>query len=115
MAIASGTKDDPWVLRTPPGSSEYLMHRDEQADPPALVCQVGSTTLKYHLRAIEDLHTWLVEQGDWVALGAADENKPAADSTVEAWCLAEIDALQEQGRGDDAFQVVAGNIESAAA
>lgn len=84
MAIASGTKDDPWVLRTPPGSSEYLMHRDEQADPPALVCQVGSTTLKYHLRAIEDLHTWLVEQGDWVALGAADENKSAADSTVEA-------------------------------
>lgn len=93
MAIASGTKDDPWVLRTPPGSSEYLMHRDEQADPPALVCQVGSTTLKYHLRAIEDLHTWLVEQGDWVALGAADENKPAADSTVEAWGRSENNAV----------------------
>ena len=27
------------------------MYRDEQADPPALVCQVGSTTLRYHLRA----------------------------------------------------------------
>ncbi len=93
MAIASGTKDDPWVLRTPPGSSEYLMHRDEQADPPALVCQVGSTTLKYHLRAIEDLHTWLVEQGGWVALGAADENKPAADSTVEAWGRSENNAV----------------------
>ncbi len=93
MAIASGTKDDPWVLRTPPGSSEYLMHRDEQADPPALVCQVGSTTLKYHLRAIEDLHTWLVEQGDWVVLGAADENKPAADSTVEAWGRSENNAV----------------------
>jgi hypothetical protein len=50
-----------------------------------LVCQVGSTTLKYQWRAVEDLHTWLKEQGDWVPLGAADEKKPAADGTVEAW------------------------------
>jgi hypothetical protein len=61
------------------------MYRDPDADPPALVCVVGSTTLKYHLSAIEDLHDWLRAQGDWVALGAADENKPAADGTVEAW------------------------------
>src|ERR1700759_5759699 len=81
----SGTKDDPWTLTTAPGSSTYTMHRDETADPPALVCQVGSTTLKYHLSAIEDLHAWLAEQGDWVDLGAADEKKPAADGTVEAW------------------------------
>jgi hypothetical protein len=85
MAAGSGTKDDPWALRTPPGTSEYTMYRDEQADPPALVCQVGSTTLKYHLRAVDDLHAWLKEQGDWVPLGAADENKPAKDGTVEAW------------------------------
>jgi hypothetical protein len=85
MAVGSGTKDDPWVLKTPPGTSEYTMYRDEAADPPALVCQVGSTTLKYRLRAIDDLHAWLREQGDWVPLGAADENKPAKDSTVEAW------------------------------
>jgi hypothetical protein len=85
MASGSGTKDDPWVLRTPPGSSEYTMHRDEAADPPTLVCQVGSTTLRYQLRAIEDLAAWLREQGDWVPLGAADEHKPAADGTVEAW------------------------------
>lgn len=81
----AGTKDDPWVLRTPPGSSEYSVYRDEAADPPALVCQVGSTRLSYQLRAVEDLHVWLREQGDWVSLGAADENKPAADGTVEAW------------------------------
>ena len=56
---AAGTKDDPWVLKTPPGTSEYRMWRDEAADPPALVCQVGSTQLKYHLRAIEDLHAAL--------------------------------------------------------
>lgn len=83
--MAAGTKDDPWVLRTPPGSSEYRMYRDETADPPVLVCQVGSTKLTYLLRAIEDLHGWLREQDGWVPLGAADENKPAADGTVEAW------------------------------
>lgn len=85
MAEGSGTKSDPWVLATPPGSSGYTMYKDEQAYPPTLVCQVGSTTLTYLLRAIEDLHEWLLERGDWVALGAADETKPAADGTVEAW------------------------------
>ena len=83
--MADGTKEDPWLLRTPPGSSEYTMYRDDSADPPALVCQVGSTRLTYRLAAIEDLHAWLVSQGDWVPLGAADEKKPAADGTVEAF------------------------------
>jgi hypothetical protein len=83
--MAAGTKADPWVLKTPPGTSDYTMYKDEDADPPALVCQVGSTTLKYQLRAIDDLAAWLREQGEWVALGAADEQKPAADGTVEAW------------------------------
>ena len=88
-ASPAGTKDEPWQLTTAPGTSAYTMYRDPDADPPALVCQVGSTTLKYHLRAIEDLHAWLVAQGDWVELGAADEKKPAADGTVEAWGRAE--------------------------
>jgi hypothetical protein len=83
--MADGTKGDPWVLKTPPGSSEYTMYRDDADDPPVLVCQVGSTTLKYHLSAIDDLHVWLVEQDDWVVLGAADEKKEAAPGTVEAW------------------------------
>ena len=48
----AGTKEDPWKLKTAPGSSEYTMFRDESAEPPTLVCQVGSTTLKYQLRAI---------------------------------------------------------------
>jgi hypothetical protein len=83
--MAAGTKEDPWVLTTPPGSSPYTMYRDEGADPPALVCQVGSTTLKYHLRAVDDLHAWLATQAGWVVLGAADEKKPAPPDSVEAW------------------------------
>ena len=85
MATGTGTKDDPWVLKTPPGSSEYTMYRDESGDPPAIICQVGSTSLKYDLRAIDDLHAWLKEQGDWVPLGAADEQKDAVAGTVEGW------------------------------
>ena len=79
--MAAGTKDDPWELKTPPGTSSYTMYQDDQV----LVCQVGSTTLKYQYRAVDDLRAWLAGQGDWVPLGAADENKPAADGTVEAW------------------------------
>ena len=81
----TGTRDDPWQLTTAPGSSEYLMYRDESSDPPTLVCQVGSTRLLYQLRAIEDLHAWLRERGDWVDLGAADEKKEPVAGTVEAW------------------------------
>lgn len=81
----SGTKEDSWVLRTPSGSSEFQMYRDEAADPPALVCTVGSTQLRYYLRAIEDLHKMLGTHGDWMVLGSSDEQKPAAAGTVEAW------------------------------
>jgi hypothetical protein len=76
-----GTPDDPWALTTAPGSSAYAMHRDGDE----LVCQVGTTTLRYQARAIEDLHAWLREQGDWVPLGGADEQKPAPEGSVEAW------------------------------
>ena len=81
----SGTKEKPWVLKTPSGSSEFLMYRDEAADPPALVCQVGTTQLRYHLRCIEDLHAMLRTYGDWMLLGSADEQKPAPAGSVEAW------------------------------
>jgi hypothetical protein len=84
-ATGSGTREDPWQLTTAPGTSNYEMYRDESADPPALVCQVGSTKLMYHLRCIDDLHAMLKAHGDWMPLGAADEQKPAAEGTVEAW------------------------------
>src|SRR5436190_22382219 len=80
-----GTRDDPWILRTPSGGSEFSAYRDEGSDPPALVVVVGNTELRYQLRCLEDLRAMLVARGDWVPLGSADEQKPAADGTVEAW------------------------------
>ncbi len=81
----SGTKERPWKLKTPPGTAEYEAYRDEAADPPALVVQVGKTQLRYALRALDDLHAMLAAHGDWMPLGSADEQKPAAAGTVEAW------------------------------
>jgi hypothetical protein len=80
-----GTAQKPWELETPPGSSEFQAYRDTDADPPALVVQVGKTQLRYHLRCLDDLHAMLSKAGDWVPLGSADEQKPAAAGTVEAW------------------------------
>ncbi len=80
-----GEPDDPWQLKTPPLSSEYLAWREEGRDPPALVVQVGKTVLSYQLRAIEDAHAMLVAHGDWMPLGNADEGKPVKDGTLEAW------------------------------
>ncbi len=84
-ASGSGTKADPWKLKTPTGTSAYEMYRDKTLDPPAIVCQVGTTQLRYDLRAIEDLHAMLKAHGDWMPLGSADEQKEAAAGTVEAW------------------------------
>lgn len=81
----AGTKEEPWALTTAPGSSSYTMYADAAADPPVLVCQVGSTTLRYHLSAVEDLHACLVAHGDWVDLGAAEKKKDAPAGSVESW------------------------------
>ena len=80
-----GTKQDPWLLKTPPGTSGYTMYLNDTEDPPVIVCQVGKTTLKYLARGIEDLQAMLKKAGDWVPLGSADEGKPAQLGTVEAW------------------------------
>ena len=80
-----GTKAKPWTLKTPSGQSEFQAYRDETLDPPALVVTVGKTELRYHLRALTDLQKMLKSQGDWMLLGSADEQKPAAAGTVEAW------------------------------
>jgi hypothetical protein len=85
MSDGTGTREDPWVLTTPSGSSEFAVYRDEGLDPAALVVRVGKTELRYRLRCIDDLHAMLVERGDWVPLGNADEQKPAPEGSVEAW------------------------------
>ena len=93
-ATGEGTKDSPWVLATPSGQSQFEAYRDESSVPRALVVQVGKTQLQYHLRAIEDLHAMLVAHGDWLPLGNADEQKPAADGSVESWARSPDNPVQ---------------------
>jgi hypothetical protein len=92
-AAGNGTPDDPWQLSTPPGTSQFAAYRDPEADPPALVVQVGKTQLRYHLACVEDLHAMLVAHGDWLPLGNADEQKPAKDGTVEGWGRSELNPI----------------------
>src|SRR3984885_14144789 len=87
--LTTGTKENPWNLKTPSGQSEYEAYQDETLDPPALIVKVGKTELRYHLRCIADLHAMLKNHGDWMLLGSADEQKPAAEGTVEAWARSE--------------------------
>ena len=81
----TGTAVDPWVLQTPPRTSQYTIHRDDTAEPAQLVCQVGATRLTYDARVLDDAVAMLRERGDWVDLGSADEQKPAKDASLEAW------------------------------
>jgi hypothetical protein len=85
MVSEPGTKDDPWKLKTPPGTSDYEMYKDVKDGKEILVCTVGKTVFTYDYRAIADLHKMLKTRGDWVELGSADEQKPAKEGTVEAW------------------------------
>lgn len=39
------TKEKPWKLKTPPGSSSYEMYVDEKDGKEILVCTVGKTLL----------------------------------------------------------------------
>jgi hypothetical protein len=83
--LGTGTAADPWQLQTPPLSSTFAAWRDDAADPPQLVVQVGSTRLTYLWRGIDDCRAMLAAAGDWVPLGNADEGKPVTPGTVEAW------------------------------
>jgi hypothetical protein len=88
MTKGAGTKESPWELKTPSGGSSFQAYRDESSAPAKLVVVVGSTTVLYQLRGLEDLRTMLKAHGDWMPLGNADEQKPAAPGTVEAWARA---------------------------
>ena len=82
-------KENPWRLKTPPGTSEYTMHIDVKDGKSVLVCTVGKTVLLYDLRCLADLQSMLIAAGTWVELGGADEQKPAKAGTVEAWARSE--------------------------
>ncbi|MEQ9300477.1 MAG: hypothetical protein RIF33_18025 [Cyclobacteriaceae bacterium] len=83
--MEKGTKDNPWVLKTPPLSSTYEMYKDEKDGREIIVCTVGKTVLQYDARCINDLHTMLKAHGGWMLLGSADEQKEAKPDTIEAW------------------------------
>ena len=85
MTTLNRTKENPWQLKTPPGTSEYTMHVEEKDGKRVLVCTVGKTVLWYDARCIDDLDSMLKAAGEWVELGGADEQKPAREGTVEAW------------------------------
>jgi hypothetical protein len=85
MANEIGTKEKPLKLKTPPGTSEYTMHKYEKDGKEILVCTVGKTVLHYDARCLDDLQAMLKKHGDWMELGSADEQKPAKEGTVEAW------------------------------
>lgn len=79
--VGMGTESDPWVLRTAPGTSEYTMWRDGDG----LVCMVGSTRLTYQGERHRGPARLVGPAGRLARLRAADDQKPAAEGTVEAW------------------------------
>lgn len=83
--MAKGTKENPWKLKTPPGTSEYEMYKDVKDDKEVIVCTVGKTVLLYDAKCLNDLHAMLKKHNYWMDLGGADEQKPAKEATVEAW------------------------------
>ncbi len=83
--MTDGTPELPWNLKTPPLSSDYQAWFDVVDNTPVLMCRVGTTTLYYDRECIDDLRDMLLAAGDWVELGAADEQKEARPGTVEAW------------------------------
>ena len=85
ISSGSGTAEDPWILKTPPLTSEYTMHLDVRDGVDVIVCTVGKTVLHYDARCVDDLHAMLKAAGGWVELGGTDEQKPAKEGTVEAW------------------------------
>jgi hypothetical protein len=78
-------KENPYALKTPPGTAEYSMYFDVKDGQDVIVCVVGSTTLLYDARCVEDAVAMLKSHGDWLDLGGADEQKEAKAGTLEAW------------------------------
>ena len=85
MGGVPGTRGNPWVLKTPGSAVEYVAYRDPSNNPPAIVVRAEGRETRYHLRCLNDLDEMLKSHRDWMPLGSADEQEPAAAGTVEAW------------------------------
>ena len=85
MTNEEGTKENPWILKTPSLTSEYTIYKDNKDGVDILVCTVGKTVLHYDYRCLADLHAMLLQHGDWMVLGSTDEQKIVQEGTVEAW------------------------------
>ena len=73
MKTLNRTKDNPWSLKTAPGTAEFTMHADTKDGLAILVCTVGKTVLHYDARCIQDLHSMLKAHGGWMDLGSGKE------------------------------------------
>jgi hypothetical protein len=85
MGGVTGTRRNPWVLKTPGGSTEFTAWRDPAHNPPALVVKANGVETRYHLRSLNDLDEMLKDRGDWIPLGSAAEKDTPAEDSVEAW------------------------------
>ena len=65
------------------------MYFDTKDGKEVVVCVVGSTTLLYDARCVQDAVDMLKTHGGWMDLGGADEQKEAKAGTFEAWGRAE--------------------------
>jgi hypothetical protein len=79
------SKENPWKLKTPPGTSSYEMYIDQINNRETIVCVVGKTILHYDAQCIDDLHEMLKQRGDWMELGSKDEKQDTKVDTVEHW------------------------------
>ena len=52
-ATGSGTAEDPWVLKTPPGTSEYQMNRDDAERMRDLATQALEIAREFGLAGLE--------------------------------------------------------------
>ena len=94
MSGYAGTKENPWVLKTPSLSSEYTIYKEVVDGRAILVCTVGSTVLHYDFRCIDDLYQMLKKHGDWMELGSADEQKIPKEGTVESWARSDENPIR---------------------
>lgn len=83
MEKEQGTKENSWLLKTPPLTSDFTMHKDVKDGKDILVCTVRKIILHYDYRCLSDLQSMLKKHGDWMELGSADEQKPVKENTVE--------------------------------